>query len=167
VSPAGIAESPGKLKVSGGLNLIVRNFQKKIPINKKRIKEVIFNALALEGSGISGEITICFVNDAKIKALNLKYLHKNKPTDVLAFDMGRPPDSRTILADIVISTDTAIRNAGIFKTSPLYELNLYALHGLLHLLGYSDSNPKQRQLMQRKEKKYANTENRGLSFKQT
>lgn len=141
------------------MEIAIKNFQKKIPINPKKIKKAILDVLSQERHKISGEITICFVNDSKIKALNLKYLHKNKPTDVLAFGMHRCPDSDYILADIIISTDTATRNAGLFKTSPLYELNLYAVHGLLHLLGYSDSNPQQRQLMQTKEKKYVNRQN--------
>jgi len=68
-------------------------------------------------------------------------------------------------ADIVISTDTAVRNARIFKTNRFYELHLYLVHGLLHLLGYDDSNRKQIQLMRRKEREYVNTPDRGDSFK--
>jgi len=82
--------------------------------------------------------------------LNLKFLHKNWPTDVLAF-------CDRASSDIVISTDTAIRNAKIFKTSRVYELQLYLVHGLLHLLGYDHANPRQRQIMRQKEKEYVNT----------
>ncbi|KPK97483.1 MAG: hypothetical protein AMJ95_08760 [Omnitrophica WOR_2 bacterium SM23_72] len=72
--------------------------------------------------------------------MNLRFLHKNQPTDVLAFDSG----------EIVVSTDAAIRNAKIFKTEPLYELYLYVVHGLLHILGFKDRTQKQRAHMQQK-----------------
>ncbi|MFH1458118.1 MAG: rRNA maturation RNase YbeY [Candidatus Omnitrophota bacterium] len=90
----------------------------------------------------SGEITVCFVNDKKIKELNLRYLQKNEPTDVLAFDSG----------DIVVSTDAAIRNAKIFETERLYELYLYIIHGVLHLSGYDDKTPKLKKKMDKKTK---------------
>ena len=99
-----------------------------------------------------GEITISFVNDSKIKELNLRYLRKNNPTDVLAFDIAEQPGSNNIFADIVISTDMALRNARIFKTTPFYELYLYLIHGLLHLLGYDDKNKNQRKIMDEKTK---------------
>jgi len=87
----------------------------------------------------------------------LKYLRKGKTTDVLVFDITEPQDSKRMFADIVISVDTAIRNAKIFKTTPLYEIKLYLIHGALHLLGYDDHGLKQRQLMRKKEKTYVNT----------
>jgi len=159
------------------VKITIKNFQKKIPINPKRIKKTILKVLSKEdaspvrntksstrrnkisnGARKSGEITICFVSDKKIKELNLKFLQKNRPTDVLAFDISKTKDSGQMLADIIISTDTAIRNSKIFKTTHLYELRLYLVHGLLHLLGYDHSNPRQRQLMRQKEREYVNTQ---------
>jgi probable rRNA maturation factor len=89
-----------------------------------------------------GEIIISFVNDRFIKKLNSKYLSENRPTDVLAFAGA--------CADIIISADTAARNAKIYKTHPQYELCLYAVHGILHLLGYEDRTRRQRDRMQKK-----------------
>jgi len=67
---------------------------------------------------------------------------------VIAFDLSL--DKKKILADIAISTDTAIRQAKIFKTSPLYETYLYVVHGVLHIIGYRDATFKQRKLMDEK-----------------
>ena len=142
---------------SRAVKTIIKNFQKKIPINPKRIKKTILKVLSQEGAKLSGEITICFVNDKKIQEFNLKYRHKNRPTDVLAFDILESKESGQMFADIVISTDTAIRNAKIFKTTQLNELYLYVVHGVLHLLGYDDRTQKQRQIMQKKEKEYVDT----------
>jgi len=96
----------------------------------------------------SGEITVCFVNDNKIRELNLKYHHRNASTDVLAFDISAPQIKRGMFADIVVSTETAVRNAGVYNTSPLFEAYLYVIHGVLHLLGYRDGNKKERESMQ-------------------
>lgn len=84
-----------------------------------------------------------------IKELNLMYLGENSPTDVITFDNAQ--NKKGILsADIAVSTDTAIRNARIFKTTPLYEIYLYVVHGILHLLGYHDKTTRQKKLMQHK-----------------
>jgi probable rRNA maturation factor len=95
------------------------------------------------------------VTDRVISKLNLKFLNKNKPTDVLAFNLE--DDKRSIIGDIIISADTAKRNAQIYKTTSSYELNLYAIHGCLHLLGYDDNNAKNTKIMRGKETFYANT----------
>jgi probable rRNA maturation factor len=157
------------------VQITIKNFQKKIPIYPKRIKKTILKILSKEGFKNSGAITVCFVNERKIKELNLEYHHKNAPTDVLAFDLSdkkiafsdnsnvRFSVVRKVLytflhhkgnlsADIVVSTDAAIQNAKSFKTTPFYELNLYVIHGILHLLGYDDKNKKNSLIMHKKEK---------------
>jgi probable rRNA maturation factor len=139
------------------VKIIIKNFQKKVPICPTRIKKVILKAFSQEALKKTGDITICFVTDKKIRELNLRYLGRNKPTDVLTFDNTSPLDNTYMFADIIISTDTAMRNAKIFKTPPPDELNLYAVHGALHLLGYDDHTPKQRKLMRQKEEEYVHT----------
>ena len=135
------------------MKIIIRNFQNKIAINPKKIKKAVFKILSLEKIKKTGEVTFCFINDRKIKKLNLKYLGKNRPTDVLAFDITADKGLRRdkIFADIVISTDRAIVNARTFKAAPLYELYLYIIHGLLHILGYDDKTKKNRLIMRKKE----------------
>ncbi|MCX5702871.1 MAG: rRNA maturation RNase YbeY [Candidatus Omnitrophica bacterium] len=127
------------------MKIIIKNLQKKIPINPKRIKTAILKACSLEDIKKSGEVTICFINDEKIKALNSRYLGKNYPTDCLAFDMSR---GHTLCADIAISTDTASSNAKRFNTTREYELYLYLVHGLLHLYGYDDKTTRQKRIME-------------------
>ena len=90
------------------------------------------------------------MNDKKIKSLNREFLHKNYSTDVLSFDFST--QGKEIFADVVISTDTAVRNATIYKTSSLYEVYLYVVHGTLHLLGYDDKTKEQRKIMDQKAK---------------
>ncbi|MDP2938259.1 MAG: rRNA maturation RNase YbeY, partial [Candidatus Omnitrophota bacterium] len=120
------------------MKIAVRNLQKKIPVNPKRITKIVLKILSQEGIKKSGEITVCFVNDQRINKLNLKYLGKNNPTAVITFDVAEPKCKDEIFADIVISTDRAIDNADAFGTSPYFELYLYVIHGVLHILGYDD-----------------------------
>ena len=77
------------------------------------------------------EVSIAFVDDASMTALNRKFRHKNKTTDVLTF-----PGEAPYLGDIVISVDQARRQAGDEKHSLATEVRYLILHGILHALGY-------------------------------
>jgi probable rRNA maturation factor len=112
-----------------------------------RIRRAILKTCLLEGIKKPGEITVCLVENSLIKKLNLKFLTHNSPTDVMAFDFA---EKKRIVADIVVSTDAAVTNARIFKTAPIYELYLYVIHGMLHLLGYGDESERKRKLMEKK-----------------
>ena len=138
------------------MRITIRNLQNKVPVNSKKVVKTAQKVLSSEGIKKSGEITLCFVNDRKIKELNLKYLGKNNPTDVIAFDVAEPKRPDKIFADIVISTDRVIDNAGAFHTAPLFELYLYIIHGVLHILGYDDRNIKDKLLMRRREESLLN-----------
>jgi rRNA maturation RNase YbeY len=82
------------------------------------------------------EVSLRLVDDAQIRALNRGYRGRDRPTDVLAFAQREGPAAAlhaTLLGDIVISVDTARRQArrGLYR-----ELLHLASHGLCHLLGY-------------------------------
>jgi probable rRNA maturation factor len=94
-------------------------------------------------SRVRGEVAIALVGDARIRALNQTYRHKNRPTDVLSFpavsdDKGASPSPAAddLLGDIVIATGVARRQARAAGHSRQTELRVLAVHGLLHLLGY-------------------------------
>jgi probable rRNA maturation factor len=97
-----------------------------------------------------------------MKALNQRFLKRDHTTDVLAFDLGedlilsaeRPilkKKERRLQGEIIISATTAAANARRFATSVDYELILYVVHGILHLLGYDDHRPTDRKRMRSKE----------------
>jgi probable rRNA maturation factor len=124
----------------------VINLQKKIAVGQKKIKEIIRVTLRLEKVRKPGEITVSLVTDGAIRELNTLYLGRYCPTDVLSFDISRVKNE--LIADIAVSTDTALDNAKRYRTSPLFEVYLYVIHGLLHVLGYDDVNRKKRKKMQ-------------------
>jgi len=73
--------------------------------------------------------------DAELRRLNLKFLGRDYPTDVLAFPGPWPPAPGPYLGDIAISFPRARAQAGAFGHSPGQEVQILMLHGLLHLLG--------------------------------
>ena len=77
------------------------------------------------------ELSIAFVDDAAMRALNRKFRRKNKTTDVLTF-----PGDAPLLGEIVISIDQARRQAAGEKHSLATEVRYLILHGVLHALGY-------------------------------
>lgn len=61
-----------------------------------------------------------------------------------------------VLGDVAICPEVAKRQAKIYNTNTEYELCLYLVHGILHLLGYSDARLKTRSAMEKQEKKILN-----------
>jgi len=129
--------------------------QKKIPIRLPQIKRAV--KVILKEKNISqGELSLVFVTGERIKSFNKKFLHRNYSTDVLAFERQGKRKQGEIRGDIVISIDTARKNAQRFKTSLAYEIVLYVVHGILHLLGFDDHKPTDIKKMRREEQKLMN-----------
>jgi probable rRNA maturation factor len=85
------------------------------------------------------ELTVSLVGDTEIRRLNRNYRGKDRPTDVLAFAMregARAPGDEAVLGDVVISLDTAARQAEQRGVNVADEVRTLLIHGILHLLGY-------------------------------
>ena len=92
-------------------------------------------------------------DDEAIKELNKQYRDKNEATDVLSFPIELEnfiPEVR-MLGDIVISTDTAKRQAEEFKHPVIVEIVILLIHGLLHLHGFDHIEEADRVVMRAKE----------------
>ena len=106
--------------------------------------------------GADAELSIVLVDDAEIRRLNARYRHIDRPTDVLAFAM-REGDGATLhaalLGDVVISLDTAARQASARAVAVADEVRLLLAHGILHLLGYDhERSPADARRMFRKQR---------------
>lgn len=93
----------------------------------------------------NARVSVAVVDDIEIARLNEHHLKRNEPTDVLAFDLSGEDSSspvcgpeRPVDGDIVVSIETARREAHGRGHGVDAELSLYAIHGTLHLLGYDD-----------------------------
>ncbi|HEX3773561.1 MAG TPA: rRNA maturation RNase YbeY [Polyangiaceae bacterium] len=115
----------------------------------------IANAMLSELELASAELSVLLTNDAEIHALNREHRDHDKATDVLSFPLEegeavlRPknPGQTRALGDVVISLDTAERQARARKRELLLEVRFLLAHGLLHLLGYDHANPQEKREM--------------------
>ncbi|MBU0675564.1 MAG: pyridoxine 5'-phosphate synthase [Proteobacteria bacterium] len=105
----------------------------------------------------NNELSILLVNDPQMQELNLKFRGKDQPTNVLAFPMDDiTPDSPDpgILGDIVISVDTAGREAAGRSITCHQRIQRLLIHGLVHLMGYDHERSEEDAfLMEREENK--------------
>jgi len=115
------------------------NRQRKRKINKHRF-QVLLERLVDYYRLDDPEITLAFVNNKTIQELNLRFLNKNAPTDVLSFPVGeKGADGRYYLGDIIVSVPKALDQALEQKHSLEREIEVLTIHGFLHLLGYEHS----------------------------
>ncbi|HHY14724.1 MAG TPA: rRNA maturation RNase YbeY [Firmicutes bacterium] len=118
----------------------------------KLIEKAFQTAARLENLGDEPEVSVSFVDDRAIRALNKQYRGLNEPTDVLSFPQDElPPGLPQILGDIVISLERAEEQAGEYGHRPEREVVYLAVHGLLHLLGYDHETEEGQNIMRAKE----------------
>jgi probable rRNA maturation factor len=124
---------------------LVQNLQeppRRSPLPLRRIRRLVETLLTLEAerpSEASLEVSVVFCGDELIRTLNRQYRGQDKATDVLSFPQeDGPPGGGRMLGDVVISTDTARRQAREGRRSMDREVEWLLAHGLLHLLGYDD-----------------------------
>lgn len=131
---------------------------------KKKLKKV------LEDLGCQDkELSILFADDERIAQLNVNYLGRRGPTNVLAFPLqdysaggnrfaggeedGTADGFTGMLGDVVISVDTALKEAGEVGESVPETVDRLLIHGLLHLLGYDHEQSTEEAAKMAKEEK--------------
>jgi len=114
----------------------IANLQKHYKIKDNKIKQVVKEVLGKKSS--SAKLSFAFVDNNEIKRLNKKYFDSDDVTDVIAFPLNNHNNS--LNGEIVVSVETAVDTAIKEDVDVEGEIVLYVVHGLLHLLGYSDVN---------------------------
>lgn len=132
------------------IKVIISNNQKavKIPTGVRMlVRRCCHAVLVHENFEGSAEISVTFVDDEQIKELNKKHRDIDKSTDVLSFPLGEdgkydvnPETGAKILGDIVISMETAVRQAEEYGHPLQREVAFLTVHSMLHLLGYDHVN---------------------------
>lgn len=126
----------------------VANEQERFPVEDRLmalIERTALTTMQIEGVDDEVEVSIVLVDDPYIQEMNAQYRGKDCPTDVISFAMeegeneidyeGDAPDFR-LLGDIVISLETAERQAREYGHALEREVAFLTVHGMLHLLGY-------------------------------
>jgi len=119
--------------------------------NTKKTIQWLKSSIDSEGRA-PGEINYIFCSDAHLLQMNIDYLQHNTYTDIITFDTGEVEN--LICGDIFISIDRVKDNAIKFKKEFDEELHRVIIHGVLHLIGYSDKTPNKKNIMRRKEDAY-------------
>ena len=120
-------------------SVVVINRQRSQRVDRSRLHSFMLRVLQLRPPEQAGEFAICLVSDRKMREFNRRYRDRSTPTDVLSFPDETPdgsPAQQRYLGDIAISVDTAARQAERVGHSLDREIEILALHGYLHLLGY-------------------------------
>ena len=120
-----IVEPPPRLSV------VLLNRQRRRRVSAARLRRVLGGAA--EALHVRGEVALVLAGDRLLHRLNRDYRGQDRPTDVLSF----PGDGGEAgLGDVVISVETAEGNARSGGRTLARELDVLALHGFLHVLGY-------------------------------
>jgi probable rRNA maturation factor len=115
------------------MEILVLNRQRGEKVPSGELRE--FAASLARSAGLSDAgFSVCLVSDRKMQTYNATYRSIRRPTDVLSF--LDDAEDRSYLGDIVISAQTASRQAAEAKHSLRRELEILIVHGYLHLLGY-------------------------------
>lgn len=122
----------------------------------KRTMKTLLQAVDEKDSSIS----VTLVDDAAIQDINREHRGKDKPTDVLSFPMfddaiEDPEIEERLLGDIVISVDTARRQAADYDAPLQQEIYRLLIHGLLHVMGHDHMEPEERAAMETEERRLA------------
>ena len=108
------------------------------------LREAIERTLGAEGARLAA-LSVALVDDRRIAGLNQRLRRQEGPTDVLAFEAEAGE------GEIIVSVETAGRQASEQRHSLTDELRYLMAHGVLHVLGYDDSTPGSRRAMLRRQ----------------
>lgn len=112
-----------------------------------RLCRLIGHVLRREGAHRRAALTVVLTSDREVRALNRRFLGRDRTTDVLAFPAGE-----RYLGDVVVSVDRARVQARAARHPVGSEVAFLAAHGVLHLLGYDDRTVRARAGMLRRQR---------------
>ena len=98
------------------------------------------------------EVNFIFCSDEYLRKINIQYLRHKTYTDIITFDTSETLGM--IQGDIFISVNRVQENSHKFHCSFDDEIHRVMIHGVLHLLGYSDKSPMRKTVMRKKEEAY-------------
>ncbi|OGR25275.1 MAG: rRNA maturation RNase YbeY [Desulfuromonadaceae bacterium GWB2_53_15] len=139
------------------MQILLNNRQRRHRIGTSQLKKVAVRILNALGCPEDTELSVSIVGDKAIRRINREYLAKDRPTNVISFSLqegdcaGITPYA---LGDVVISADTAAREAEEGNIAGFDRLCFLLLHGILHLCGYDHerSGEDQARKMEQKER---------------
>jgi probable rRNA maturation factor len=120
----------------------VTNEQRRVPIPAAKVRRLAGQILGKRN------LSIAFVTNAAIRKINRQFLKHDFVTDVISFPLGTD-----LVGELVISAEFAVGEARLRKIPVEEELLRYVAHGILHLLGYDDHDPADRERMWKRQER--------------
>lgn len=120
------------------MSIAIDNRQKKARLDLRRMRRSLKRVMLALGCP-DGELSLLLVDDDQIRDMNRRYLQRDRATNVISFAMTEGECGAVnprLLGDIVISAETAARDAARSGIDLMDEMEFLLIHGLLHLLGY-------------------------------
>jgi probable rRNA maturation factor len=108
-------------------------------------------AITLEKRKVSN-LSIIFCSDKTLLPINQNYLKHDTLTDIITFDLSE--NSGDIDGEVYLSIERIKENSILFKRPFDEEVHRVMIHGVLHLIGYNDKSPREKQIMREKEEAY-------------
>ena len=129
--------------------VFVSNRQRLIKVDRASLEQFAQRAIPFcarePGRGLTNldELNVILISDRRMAEMHRRFMGITGATDVITFQHG----------EILISVETARRQAKTYRTSLEHELQLYLVHGLLHLRGFNDAKPAGRARIKRTQEK--------------
>jgi probable rRNA maturation factor len=120
------------------MSISIQNRQKLLTVDVGRLRRSLKRLLKELGLTDS-DVCLLLVDDDQIREINKNYLQRDRPTNVISFAMAEGAFGDVhpeILGDIILSVETAARDAMTCDIDFMDEVEFLLIHGLLHLLGY-------------------------------
>ncbi len=136
---------------SRGFELSLSNEQSNHAVDESRLLSAARLVLG-DSKYVTSTVSLAVVDDATIRALNRQFLNHDYPTDVLSFTLDA--SDTHLNGEVVISADTAASSAGEAGWTAADEQLLYAIHGMLHLVGLDDQSESSERQMRAAERFY-------------
>ena len=135
------------------MKVVVINHCRGLRVDRKLLAKAVRFA-ARKHNVTTGKIELAIFPDENIARLHKQYLRRRGVTDVICFDLTehkKYKEGSDIQVSLALGGEVARRQAKVNKTSINKELALYAVHGLLHVLGYNDNRAEKAKLMHARE----------------
>ncbi|MDD3718604.1 MAG: rRNA maturation RNase YbeY [Actinomycetota bacterium] len=119
-------------------------------VNPRAIRKSCMKVMRAEKARKDAVVSVSALDEAEISVLNLRYLSRQGPTDVLAFPLGEESEEGYLLGDVVICPEKVMSRREEYGVERGRELEFVAAHGVMHLLGYEDDDEEGAEIMERR-----------------
>lgn len=129
---------------------VLVNRRSRAILDEPALRRACLKALRAEGAEEGCVLSLTALTEREMAEYNQRYLAREGPTDVLVFPLGERDGERFLLGDVLICPAYIHRHRRRYGVKEGMELELVAVHGVLHLLGYDDADEEGSRAMDRR-----------------